>query len=66
MQHLTLSPFLFQELVEHLNKSHITLKRAIIHITLLSTGSQLTNIPEVQNLHIENVHNIYWQLLKIK
>lgn len=58
MQHLTLSPFLFQELVEHLNKSHMTLKRAIIPITVLSTGSQLTNIAEVQNLHVENAHNI--------
>lgn len=58
MRHLTLRPFLFQELVEHLNKSHITLKRVIIHMILLSTGSQFTKIPEVQNLHIENAHNI--------
>lgn len=60
--HLTLRPFLFQEPVEHLNKSHITLTRAIIHITLLSTESQLTKISEGQNLHTEDAHNIYWQL----
>lgn len=42
MRQLTLRPFLFQELVEHLNKSYITLKRAIIHIILLSTESKLT------------------------